>query len=354
MNNREDSRKSSRRDPGHTGKGSFSKNPRGGQAKDNRSHTRKAAPIAKPKETGPNESRDTTVSKPTRPKETVLTVNEPTELLPFLLDNLPGGRNHVKAILARGQVFVGKRPTTKHNLQLGPGQKVTVSWTKTFEQEILRGVSILYEDNDLLVVEKEAGLLSIASEHEKTETAYAMLTAYVRRENPKSRIFVVHRLDRDTSGVMLYAKSEEVQEALQTAWNEAVEARTYVALVEGSVRKPEGTITSWLKESKTLKMYSSPYPNDGQKAVTHYKVLKQNREFSLLELELETGRKNQIRVHMEELGHPIAGDKKYGSRLNPIGRLGLHAQAIAFHHPVSGSLLRFESRIPKSFLRLLD
>lgn len=293
-------------------------------------------------------------AKPARPKETVLTVQEPAELLPFLLERLPGGRNHVKAILARGQVSVGGRGTTKHNLELKAGQQVTVSWTKTFEQEILRGVTILYEDEHLLVVEKEAGLLSIASEHEKTETAYAMLTAYVRRENPKSRIFVVHRLDRDTSGVMLYAKSEQVQEALQTAWNEAVEARTYVALVEGSVRKPEGTVTSWLKESKTLKMYSSPYPNDGQKAVTHYKVLKQNRDFSLLELELETGRKNQIRVHMEDIGHPIVGDKKYGSRMNPIGRLGLHAYAIAFHHPVTGVLQRYESRIPKSFLRLLD
>lgn len=294
-------------------------------------------------------------TKPERPKETVLTATEPSELLNFLLANLPGGgRNHIKAILARGQVSVAGRPTTRYNHPVQPGQKVTVSWTKTFEAQILRGVTILHEDQHLLVVEKEAGLLSIASEHEKLETAYAMLTEYVRRGNPKNRIFVVHRLDRDTSGVMLYAKSEEVQQALQNAWTEAVEARTYIALVEGAVRKPEGTITSWLKESKTLKMYSSPYPNDGQKAVTHYKVLKSNGTFSLLELELETGRKNQIRVHMEDIGHPIVGDRKYGARGNPMGRLGLHAAAIAFHHPVTGELLRFECKIPKAFLRLLN
>jgi 23S rRNA pseudouridine1911/1915/1917 synthase len=304
---------------------------------------------------GPTGRRPSKAASPTgrqQPKETVLTAQEPAELLAFLLEQLPGGgRNHVKSILARGQVSVGGKTTTKYNHPVAAGQKVTVSWTKTFEEEILRGVSILYEDKDLLVVEKEAGLLSIASEQEKVETAYAMLTEYVRRENPKARIYVVHRLDRDTSGVMIYAKTEEAKEILQTTWEEAVESRTYVALVEGAVRKPEGTITSWLKESKTLKMYSSPYPNDGQKAVTHYKVMKQNREYSLLELELETGRKNQIRVHMEDIGHPIAGDKKYGSRKNPIGRLGLHAFAIAFRHPVTDVSLRFESKVPKGFLK---
>jgi 23S rRNA pseudouridine1911/1915/1917 synthase len=288
-------------------------------------------------------------------KETVLVAEEASELLPFLLQHLGGGgRNHIKSILARGQVSVGGRTTTKFNHPVASGQKVVISWSKTFEEEILRGVSILFEDKDLLVVEKEAGLLSIASEQEKHETAYAMLTEYVRRENPKNRIFVVHRLDRDTSGVMLYAKNEQAKEILQNTWEESVESRTYIALVEGHVRKPEGTVTSWLKESKTMKMYSSPYPNDGQKAVTHYKLVKQNRDYSLLELELETGRKNQIRVHMEDLGHPIIGDKKYGSRQNPLGRLGLHAHAIAFKHPITGALLRYESKIPKGFNKLTE
>lgn len=297
-------------------------------------------------------NKPTAKKPPTKEKETVLTAREPAELLEFLLANLPGeGRNHVKSILARGQVSVGGRATTKYNYPVAPGQQVTISWTKAYEKEILRGVAILYEDKDLLVVEKDAGLLSIASEQEKYETAYAMLTEYVRLENPKGRIFVVHRLDRDTSGVMLYAKTEEAKNLLQNSWEESVEKRTYIALVEGAVGKPEGTVASWLKESKTMKMYSSPYPNDGQKAVTHYKVLQHNQSYSLLELELETGRKNQIRVHMEDIGHPIAGDKKYGARSNPIHRLGLHAFAIAFRHPITGAHLRFESKIPKSFLK---
>lgn len=285
-------------------------------------------------------------------KETVFTASEHEELLPFLLRNMPGnGRNHVKSILARGQVYVGGKRTTKHNHPIATGQKVVISWTKTIEEEILQGVSILFEDDHLLVVEKEAGLLSIASEKEQQLTAYAMLTEYVRRNNPRSRIFIVHRLDRDTSGVMIFAKTERAKETLQSNWEEAVEARIYVALVEGRVREPEGVITSWLKESKTLKMYSSPHPNDGQKAVTRYKVLQQNQEYSLLELELETGRKNQIRVHMEDIGHPIAGDKKYGSRMNPLGRLGLHAHTIAFTHPVTEAAMRFESKVPKAFYK---
>jgi 23S rRNA pseudouridine1911/1915/1917 synthase len=284
--------------------------------------------------------------------ETVFTATEQEELLPFLIRSMPGkGRNHVKSILARGQVYVGGKRTTKHNHPLVPGQKVTVSWTKSFEEEILQGVSILFEDDHLLVVEKEAGLLSIASDKEQQLTAYAMLTDYVRRTNPRNRIFVVHRLDRDTSGVMIFAKTEKAKETLQANWQDAVEARIYVALVEGKVRQPEGVITSWLKESKTLKMYSSPHPNDGQKAVTRYKLLQQNAEYSLLELELETGRKNQIRVHMEDLGHPIAGDKKYGSRQNPLGRLGLHAQSIAFTHPITGEAMRFATKVPKAFYK---
>jgi 23S rRNA pseudouridine1911/1915/1917 synthase len=284
--------------------------------------------------------------------ETVFTASEHEELLPFLIRNMPGkGRNHVKAILARGQVYVGGKRTTKHNHPLSPGLKVAVSWTKTFEEEILQGVSVLFEDDHLLVVEKEAGLLSIASDKEQQLTAYAMLTDYVRRTNPRNRIFVVHRLDRDTSGVMIFAKTEKAKETLQNNWENAVEARIYVALVEGKVRQPEGVITSWLKESSTLKMYSSPHPNDGQKAVTRYKVLQQNQAYTLMELELETGRKNQIRVHMEDIGHPIAGDKKYGSRQNPLGRLGLHAQSIAFTHPVTGEALRFATKVPKSFYK---
>lgn len=149
----------------------------------------------------------------------------------------------------------------------------------------------------------------------------------------------------------MFAKSERIQQALQNTWKDTVKERSYVALVEGSVKKPEGTISSWLKETSTLKMYSSPHEGDGLHAVTHYKLIQANRHFSLLEVHLETGRKNQIRVHMADIGHPIAGDKKYGAETKTVGRLGLHARVLSFIHPVSGELMTFESAIPKTFLK---
>ncbi|WP_260866196.1 RluA family pseudouridine synthase [Paenibacillus xylanexedens] len=277
-------------------------------------------------------------------------VTEPEELLPFLLKHLKDGRNAVKSILGRGQVSVDQKVVTKFNLALTPGQTVSISKEGAVAAPSMTGVNILHEDNDIIVIRKEAGLLSIAADRSNDLTAYRQLMEHVRRTNPNNRIFVVHRLDRDTSGVMMFAKSEEVQQKLQNNWKDNVQDRVYVALVEGAVSKEEGTISSWLKETKTLKMYSSPRANDGQHAITHYKRLKSNREFSLLEVRLETGRKNQIRVHMEDLGHPIAGDKKYGARTRDLGRLGLHARVLSFIHPTTDKLMTFETDIPKQFL----
>lgn len=291
-------------------------------------------------------------SQPSAPRR--YTVKEPSELLTYLLKTITGhGRNAVKSMLARGQVRVGDKAVTVYNYELKPGQIVTITTDKAAAVAAapMIGLTILHEDEHLIVVNKDAGLLSIASDQEKELTAYRQLTTHVRKAHPNQRIFVVHRLDRDTSGVMMFAKSEKVQQLLQNAWQDSVKERTYTALVEGAVRKQEGTISSWLKESKTLKMYSSPHPNDGQHAVTHYKVKQSNRNFSLLDVNLETGRKNQIRVHMEDIGHPIVGDKKYGSKSAAIGRLGLHARVLSFQHPVTGKELRFETAIPKVFLR---
>ncbi|SDW45239.1 RluA family pseudouridine synthase [Paenibacillus sp. CF384] len=278
-------------------------------------------------------------------------VQENAELLAFLLQTVKGeGRNAIKAMLSRGQIAVDGKTQKVFNYALKPGQTVTVSKERIVEAPPLIGLSILYEDDDLIVVVKEAGLLSIASDQESELTAYRQLTAHVRLTDPNNRIFVVHRLDRDTSGVMMFAKSERVQQELQHTWQDTVKERTYIALVEGQVKKQEGTISSYLKESKTLKMYSTSNPTDAQHAVTHYKVLQSNRNYSLLEVSLETGRKNQIRVHMEDIGHPIVGDKKYGSKSRAIPRLGLHARLLAFLHPSTGKLVRFETDIPKLFL----
>ncbi len=286
-------------------------------------------------------------------KITQLKVNEANTLLKFLLEQLKGkSRTTVKSLLAHRQISLGAHPITQFDYPVEKGQAVTINWGKVVEQTRLRGLRILFEDPYIVVIEKNEGMLSIATAKEKLLTTYSILSDHVKKENPNNRIFVIHRLDRDTSGVMMFAKSEEVQSVLQRAWQDAVVERTYVAVVEGLVEKDEGTIRSFLKENKALVMYSTNKPGEGDEAITHYKVLKRAYDFSLLEVELETGRKNQIRVHMKDLGHSIVGDKKYGSKLNPIGRTGLHARVLAFIHPVTGQEMRFETPIPSKFMAL--
>lgn len=287
-------------------------------------------------------------------KTTKLKVMEPAELMAFLMAKLPDhSRSSVKALLTRGQVILDNQTVTQYNHPLQPGQEVVIDWSGARKEETVKDLEILFEDPHLIVISKPSGLLTIASENEKEKTAYHILADHVRKTNPGKRLFIVHRLDRDTSGVMLFAKSEEVKNKLQNQWKRIVTERAYVAVVEGMVRKPEGTITSRLAETKTKLMYSTTKPGEGVEAVTHYKVLQSGPARSLLELHLETGRKNQIRVHMKDIGHSIVGDKKYGAQTNPIGRLALHARILAFSHPVTGQTLRFEAPIPPEFLRLV-
>ncbi|MEN2768193.1 RluA family pseudouridine synthase [Ornithinibacillus xuwenensis] len=278
-------------------------------------------------------------------------VEDNKELLPFLLEKMSSrSRNSVKSILTRGQVKVDDHIETKHNYSLRPGQIVSVLKNKVAVKEsTLIGMEILFEDDSIIVIQKDAGLLSIATEKEKRQTALHQLMEHVRRDDPRNRVFVVHRLDKETSGVMLFAKSEKVKHKLQDNWKSMVKERTYVALVEGTLKQSDGMVKSYLKESKTHKMFSIPDKN-GQLAITHYRKLQSNKQFSLVEVKLETGRKNQIRVHMSDLGHPIVGDKKYGAKTNEIGRLGLHAKILSFTHPVTGQLLLFQSDVPKSFM----
>lgn len=316
------------------------------QSTGSRSHSRRAAKPSRPQ--SPHKQAPSAA-----PAIRHYPVKEETELLAFLLATLPGSRNAIKSVLARGQVSVDQKTTTAYNHPLYAGQTVSVSMGRVAEAPSFMGLRILHEDADLIVIDKEAGLLSVAGGEEKEMTAYRQLMEHVRRESAENRIFVLHRLDRDTSGVMMFAKNEQVQQTLQNAWKEMVKERLYVALVEGRVRKPEGTVSSWLKETSTLMMYSSPHPNGGQHAVTHYRLLEAGSHYSLLEIKLETGRKNQIRVHMQDIGHPVAGDKKYGAISKTVGRLGLHARVLAFLHPATGELMRFETEIPKPFLNVL-
>lgn len=273
------------------------------------------------------------------------------ELLPFLYKALSNrSRNSVKSILGRGQVSINNKTTTQFNDPLYPGNFVSILKNEAAKRiGALIGIDIVYEDDDLIMINKEEGLLSVATEKEKDFTVHNQMMNYVRHQHPRNRIFIVHRLDQETSGLMMLAKSTHVQNVLQENWHNIVHERSYLALVEGEVEKSTNTIRSWLKETKTFYVYSSHDETDGLHAVTHYKKLKSNGEFSLLNVQLETGRKNQIRVHMKDIGHPVVGDKKYGSTKNVLGRLGLHAHALAFKHPVTNEDMRFEVKAPRGF-----
>jgi len=285
------------------------------------------------------------------PKQVQLEVTHNTGLLAFLIDQLKGkSRTTVKALLSHRQVSVDHHTITQFDYPVLPGQKVTITFGKIPEEIRYKGLRILFEDPYIIVIEKEAGLLSIATAKEKLLTTYSILSGHVKRENPNNRIFVVHRLDRETSGIMVFAKSEEVQSVMQRAWQNAVIERTYVAVVEGVIENDEGTVRSFLKENKALVMYSTKVPGEGDEAITHYKVLRRGDAITLIELKLETGRKNQIRVHMKDLGHPVVGDKKYGARLNLIGRTCLHARVLAFIHPVISTEVRYETPVPGRFM----
>jgi 23S rRNA pseudouridine1911/1915/1917 synthase len=280
---------------------------------------------------------------------------EPMGLLDFLLLRLSNkSRNYVKSLLTHGEVSVDGRPITQYDNPLREGQRIRINQSIIREKRQTGKLDILYEDGDIIVVNKPAGLLTIASDKEKESTAYHLLTDYVRQKSPANRIFVVHRLDRDTSGVLMVAKSERIKLALQDNWADLVSDRGYMAVVEGQLEEKSGRIRSWLKETKTLLVYSSARSGDGLEAITDYKVLNEATEYSLLEIHLQTGRKNQIRVHMKDLGHSVVGDKKYGAKADPLKRLGLHAYKLEFKHPFSGRVMCFETQTPKSFTSLFD
>ena len=270
-------------------------------------------------------------------------------------------RTNIKSLLRDGQIHVDGRIVTQHNYHLIGGQTIEISQKKSSKPaQRPTGIRILFEDAYLIIVEKEAGLLSIATDKGDELTAYRILSEHVKKQNPKNKIFIVHRLDRDTSGVMVFAKSEDIKNKLQSAWDPNTKERTYIALVEGKPNPPQGTIRSYLQESKATIVYSSKNPERGQLAITHYETLQSNNHFSLLKVELETGRKNQIRVHMQSSGYPIAGDDKYGDfSLNKqlakqgLKRMFLHAARLQLKHPLTAEPLVLEAPLPDDLSRFL-
>ncbi|MGQ8335617.1 RluA family pseudouridine synthase [Sunxiuqinia sp. A32] len=300
-----------------------------------------------------NKNLKTGSRRPSQPKTLSFKVKKQEELMVFLIEQLPHkNRNNIKTMLKKRQIVVDGKAVTQYNYLLKPGQKVELATAPAPEAKQMRGISIVYEDKDLIIVNKKAGLLSMATAKEKRETVYSILSSYVKDKNKNNKIFIVHRLDRETSGLMMFAKSEEMQGLLQESWEKTIFERSYLAVIEGQLPEPQGKISSYLFESSAFIVYSRQDPEKGQLAITHYKTVKSNENYSMLKVNLETGRKNQIRVHMQDLGHPIIGDKKYGSTANPIGRLGLHARVLAFNHPITGKKIRFETSIPGSFLKL--
>lgn len=287
-------------------------------------------------------------------KNIVLKVEKSAPLLEYLLDHLESqSKNNVKSLLTRGNIEIDGKVIKKHDYQLKIGQNVLVKFAKIYDEKNKEVLDILYEDKDILVINKPAGLLSISTENDKVKTAYHMVMDYVKRTSNGQKIFVVHRLDKDTSGVLIFAKNDKIKNLLQNDWNNLVKIRGYIAIVEGKLKKDSGTIKSWLKETKTMFVYSSNKPGDGDEAITHYKKIKTNDLYTMLDIKIDTGRKNQIRVHMYDLGYPIIGDKKYGSTINPIKRLGLHANILELMHPLTNKIMHFEAKIPGEFNKLI-
>ncbi|MBQ8429556.1 MAG: RluA family pseudouridine synthase [Clostridia bacterium] len=294
----------------------------------------------------------------------VYKVNRSDELLEFLLRKCNTSRNNVKSLLVRKQVLVNGKVVTQYNYVLAKDDEVKLA-RKPVKDGVIASqnnakkptaprprltLKIIHEDDDFLVVDKPAGLLSVESDKEH-ECAYSYAVDYLSKKDKNSRPFVLHRIDKETSGVLIFAKNVKIHSMLKMHWNEQVQTREYFAVVEGVPENKSATITSYLKENANNLVYSTGDPT-GQKAITHYETVSDNGDYALLKVKIDTGRKNQIRVHMKSIGHAVVGDDKYGSEKNPLERLGLHASKLEFIHPVTKELLTFTSPLPPSFRAL--
>ena len=264
------------------------------------------------------------------------------EFLKKMFSNL--SKNSVKSLLHNEKVFVNGNMTTKYNYELNIGDVVEI------REKVAKNIDIIYEDKDIIVINKPSGLLTVATEKEKNKTAYHLIMEYLKKKNKNNRIFIIHRLDKDTSGIIMFAKNERAKHLYQNNWNDIVKKRCYYAVIDGKMENKEGTIKSYLKENGN--MVYSVKDRSGKLAITEYKVLKERKNISLLDINLKTGRKNQIRVHMKENKTPILGDLKYGEKSKLINRLALHAYKLELINPVTKKLLTFEINMPNEFKML--
>lgn len=266
------------------------------------------------------------------------------EFLKKMFSNL--SKNSVKSLLHNEKVFVNGNMTTKYNYELNVGDVVEI------REKVAKNIDIIYEDKDIIVINKPSGLLTVATEKEKNKTAYHLVMEYLKKKNKNNRIFIIHRLDKDTSGIIMFAKNERAKHLYQDNWNDIVKKRCYYAVIDGKMENKEGTIKSYLKENGN--MVYSVKDRSGKLAITEYKVLKERKNISLLDINLKTGRKNQIRVHMKENKTPILGDLKYGEKSKLINRLALHAYKLELINPVTKKIHIFEASMPNEIKTLFE
>lgn len=280
-----------------------------------------------------------------------ITVENDDTLLKYLLDNLQDlSHKKVKSLLTNEMINIKGHIVTKYNYSLKKGDVIEIKNNILSKKDKIN-IHILYEDNELIVVNKPAGLLTIATNKQENNTLYNKVREYIKRDNPKNKIFIVHRLDRETSGIVLFAKNQYIKNILQEKWNTLVKTRRYIAIVSGCMTKKEDIIHTWLKENKNKLVYSTKNRNEGKEAITEYRVIKENNQLSLLEVYIKTGRKNQIRVHLSEIGHPIVGDTKYGGV--KAQRVYLHNDQLIFKHPLHGKEMTFRLDLPASFDKMM-
>ena len=274
------------------------------------------------------------------------------ELLEFLFENIKGqSKNNIKTILKNNCIGVNGAPVKQFNYPLLKGDVVCVS-KYPLEEKIKKDnfkLEIIYEDDDFLVINKPYGLLSISSDKEKSKTAYRYCMDYVRSKDKMARIYVVHRIDKETSGVLIFTKNEKLKNILQDKWNDIVSKRGYFAICEGIFEKKEDRLVNYLRMNKENLMYVTKDKKDSQLCITNYKVIRENKNYSLLDINIESGRKNQIRVQLGYINHFIVGDDKYGDPSDPINRLGLHAYQVTLKNPLNNKIYDFKTKMPSSF-----
>ncbi|MCQ2110039.1 MAG: RluA family pseudouridine synthase [Bacteroidaceae bacterium] len=280
-------------------------------------------------------------------------VQEETTLLPFLLQTLKDkNRTEIKALLGYRHVAIKGKAVTQFDTPLMPGDTVEVNFGRSFYKFNNPQVKVLYEDEWLLVIEKASGLLSVANATSKEKNAFHIMQDYVKHDNPKAELYVCHRLDQYTSGILMFAKNQDLQMELRENWDFYIKERRYICVTERVPEVPEDEIRSYLEENDRMQVHSTDNDVKGKLAITHYRVMQSRGRYALVDVEIMTGRKNQIRVHMAEMGCPIAGDMKYGAETNPGRRLMLHNYRFSFVHPVSGELMRFSLSVPQLFRKL--